>query len=32
VHWAFVEQNPKKIDVTKMGRELITHTLKGCLA
>ena len=32
VHWAFVEHDPKKIDVTKMGRELITHTLKGCLA
>ena len=32
VQWAFVEKDPKKIDVTQMGRELITHTLKGCLA
>jgi AcrR family transcriptional regulator len=32
VQWAFVEHDPKKIDVTSMGRELITHTLKGCLA
>lgn len=32
VQWAFIEQDPKNIDVTQMGRELITHTLKGCLA
>ena len=32
VQWAFVEQDPKKIDITRMGRELIMHTLKGCFA
>lgn len=31
VQWAFVEQDPLAIDMTKMGREMIAFTLKGCL-
>jgi hypothetical protein len=32
VHWAFVEQDPMKIDMKALGREVIAHILKGCLA
>jgi AcrR family transcriptional regulator len=32
VQWAFVEQDPLRIDLERTGRELINHTLKGCLA
>jgi Tetracyclin repressor-like, C-terminal domain len=32
VQWAFVEQDPLRIDLQRTGRELINHTLKGCLA
>jgi AcrR family transcriptional regulator len=32
VQWAFVEQDPMKIDLKKLGREVITNILKGCLA
>jgi len=32
VQWAFVEQDPMRIDMQRMGREMITHTLKGCWA
>jgi len=31
VQWAFVEQDPLKIDVQEMGHEMIAHILKGCL-
>jgi len=31
VQWAFVEQDPLKIDIQKMGHEMIAHILKGCL-
>ncbi len=29
VHWAFVEQDPTRIDLKKLGREVIDYTLKG---
>jgi hypothetical protein len=32
VQWAFVEQDPMKIDLKQLGREVITNILKGCLA
>jgi AcrR family transcriptional regulator len=32
VHWAFVEQDPMQIDMKALGREVIAHILKGCLA
>jgi AcrR family transcriptional regulator len=32
VQWAFVEQDPMKIDLKKLGREVIANILKGCLA
>ncbi len=32
VQWAFVEQDPPPIEMTKMGREMIAFMLKGCLA
>jgi AcrR family transcriptional regulator len=32
VQWAFVEQDPMKIDLPRVGREMITHTLRGCFA
>jgi AcrR family transcriptional regulator len=32
VQWAFVEQDPMRMDMTQMGREMIAFTLKGCLA
>lgn len=31
VHWAFIEQDPLKIDLQKMGRDMIAQILKGCL-
>jgi len=32
VQWAFVEQDPMRIDMQRVGREMITQTLKGCWA
>lgn len=32
VQWAFVEQDPLRIDLKKAGHEMIAHILKGCLA
>jgi AcrR family transcriptional regulator len=32
VQWAFVEQDPMKIDLPRVGREMITHTLRGCFS
>jgi AcrR family transcriptional regulator len=32
VQWAFVEHDPLSLDLGQVGRELIAHTLKGCLA
>ena len=32
VQWAFVEQDPTKIDLKQLGREVITNILKGVLA
>jgi len=32
VQWAFVEQDPAKVDLKQLGREVITNILKGCLA
>ncbi len=32
VQWAFVEQDPMKIDLKALGREVIANILKGCLA
>ena len=32
VQWAFVEQDPTKVDLKQLGREVITNILKGCLA
>ncbi len=32
VQWAYVEQDPMKIDLQQVGREMITHTLRGCWA
>jgi AcrR family transcriptional regulator len=31
VQWAFVEQDPRPVDMKQMGREMIAFTLKGCL-
>jgi AcrR family transcriptional regulator len=31
VQWAFVEQDPLRIEMTQVGREMIAFTLKGCL-
>jgi AcrR family transcriptional regulator len=32
VQWAFVEQDPAKVDLKHLGREVITNVLKGVLA
>ena len=32
VQWAFVEQDPMKIDLKQLGREVIANILKGFLA
>ena len=32
VQWAFVEQDPTRVDLKQLGREVITNILKGCLA
>jgi AcrR family transcriptional regulator len=32
VQWAFVEQDPMKLDLKALGREVIANILKGCLA
>ena len=32
VQWAFVEQDPRQVDMKQMGREVDRQHLKGCLA